>query len=156
MILRLRKSCVFRQRAQIWIQAVVAIAAASLFSYSLLRCNMWKHTSKTGANTLKTSANARKSETCNNWYFARSPIMKRAFLGEQALVGSLGEYYWPEHFFCDTHLCNNGGSRETNTQDIGVVFSIPGPSTVILPFQRKMFFRASSTFGCLGALFAFY
>ena len=41
--------------------SIFGIAAASLFSCSLLRGHKWKHTRKTGANTRKTSANTRKT-----------------------------------------------------------------------------------------------
>ena len=54
------------ERAQICIRAFLAIAAASLCSYSLLRGNTCEHTRTTGANTGNPSANTRKTRANPN------------------------------------------------------------------------------------------
>ena len=97
------------ERAQIWIRAFLAIAAASLFSCSLLRGHMWKHTRKTGANTRKPSANTRKT-SANPKYVTISILEETrvhetsAFFGERALFGSLGKNSCPEHFSFVTQI----------------------------------------------------
>ena len=78
------------ERAQIWIRAFLAIAAASLFSCSLLRGHMWKHTRKTGANTRKTSANTRKT-SANPKYVIISIL-------QETCVHEASVFFGKEHF----------------------------------------------------------
>ena len=94
----------------------MAIAAASCFSYSVLRGDVWKHARKMGATTRNASANTRKISAIPNHVtigvLQEARGHETSVFGERALFGSLAEHSWPEQFLCDTSLlCNNGRSR---------------------------------------------
>ena len=88
--------CFFGERAQIWIRACLAIAVASLFSYSLLRGNVQTYL-QNGRKYPQNGRNKRRTSTNAN-HATIGICKKRAFFWERALLGSLGKNSWLEQF----------------------------------------------------------